>query len=109
MPRVTFTPHLERFLDTTPLAVSGETVATALADVFAANPRLRSYLLDDHGHLRRHVNIFVDGKPVEDRAGLSDAVPPTAEIFILQALSGGSGGHLPPIHCVRFGAEALSV
>jgi molybdopterin synthase sulfur carrier subunit len=89
MARVTFTPQLERFLDVPPLDVRGETVATALSGVFAANPRLRSYLLDDHGHLRQHVNIFVDGQLIQDRARLTDTVPPSAEIFILQALSGG--------------------
>jgi hypothetical protein len=31
----------------------------------------------------------VNGQPVKDRTGLSDAVAPDAEIFVMQALSGG--------------------
>lgn len=89
MARVTFTPQLERFLDAPPVLVNGQDVASAMAEVFAVNPRLRDYLLDDHGRLRQHVNIFVDGQLIQDRAQLTDAVAPGAEIFILQALSGG--------------------
>jgi hypothetical protein len=89
MARVTFTPHLQRFLDAPPQAVGGDTVGGALAVVFAANPRLRSYILDDRGAVRQHVSIFVDDAPIVDRATLSDAVGEQSEIFVLQALSGG--------------------
>jgi len=33
--------------------------------------------------------IYVDGVPIMDRQGLSDAVPETSEVFVMQALSGG--------------------
>ncbi len=89
MPRVTFTPQLERFLDVPPVVVSGDTVDAALASVFTDNPRLRGYILDDHGRLRRHINVFVNGRLIEDRLRLTDRVAADAEIFVLQALSGG--------------------
>ena len=89
MARVTFTPHLQRFLDAPPRAVEAGTVGGALAEVFAANPRLRCYVLDDRGAVRQHVTIFVDDAPIVDRATLSDAVSDQSEIFVLQALSGG--------------------
>ena len=50
---------------------------------------LRSYILDDQGRLRRHVNVFVGGQMVADRLALSDPVGPRDEIYVLQALSGG--------------------
>ena len=53
------------------------------------DPLLRSYILDDQGRLRRHVNVFVAGRMVADRRSLSDAVGPEDEIYVLQALSGG--------------------
>jgi sulfur-carrier protein len=90
MPRVTFTPHLQRFLDAPPRNVAGATVADALAHVFAENPRLRGYVLDERGAVRQHVTIFVDDAPIRDRATLSDVVAENAEIFVLQALSGGA-------------------
>jgi hypothetical protein len=89
MARVTFTPHLQRFLDAPPRTVEASTVAAALARVFAENPRLRSYVLDDRGSVRPHVTIFVDDAPIVDRQTLTDAVSDQSEIFVLQALSGG--------------------
>jgi molybdopterin synthase sulfur carrier subunit len=90
MARVTFTPHLQRFLDAPPRDVAAGTVAAALAEVFADNPRLRGYILDERGVVRHHVTIFVDDEPIRDRTSLSDAVNAESEIFVLQALSGGS-------------------
>jgi hypothetical protein len=92
MPRVAFTPQLQRFLDAPPQAVAGRTVRQALEAVFAGNPRLRGYIVDEHGQLRKHVTVFVGDRALVDRLGLSDAVGPDTEIFVLQALSGGTGG-----------------
>ncbi|WP_375740364.1 MoaD/ThiS family protein [Pseudomonas boanensis] len=89
MAHLSFTPNLQRHLDVPELDVGGATVAAALAEAFAANPRLRSYLLDDQGRLRRHVAIFVDGRQVNDRRGLSDPLAAGSEVFVVQALSGG--------------------
>jgi hypothetical protein len=85
MPRVVFTRHLERFVAAPTAEVAGATVREALDAVFARNPLLGGYLLDDQRRLRRHVTVFVDGT----RAGLDDAVAADAEIYVLQALSGG--------------------
>jgi molybdopterin synthase sulfur carrier subunit len=90
MVRVTFTPHLQRFLDAPAREVAASTVADALAHVFDDNPRLRGYVLDDRGAVRQHVTIFVNDAPIVDRIGLTDAVSDNSEIFVLQALSGGS-------------------
>jgi len=89
MAEVVFTPNLRRHVDCPTTSVDGATVAEVLGHVFAANPRLRGYVLDDQGGLRRHMSVFVDGRQIADRAGLSDAVAPGAEIYVMQALSGG--------------------
>jgi molybdopterin synthase sulfur carrier subunit len=89
MPEVTFTAVLQRHLSAPPATVSGATVREALEEVFRGNPRLRSYVLDDQGRLRRHVVVFVDGELVLDRDGLADGVAPDSRIFVMQALSGG--------------------
>ena len=97
MPRVSFTPDLQRFLDAPPADVPGATVREALDAVFAANPRLRGYVVDEHGRVRQHVTIYVGDVPLADRAGLTDAVDGATEIFVLQALSGGTprpGDHI---------------
>jgi hypothetical protein len=33
--------------------------------------------------------VFVNNEPISDRIRLSDAVPENAEMFVMQALSGG--------------------
>jgi sulfur-carrier protein len=89
MARVTFTPHLQRFLESPVREVTANTVAAALAQVFGQNPRLRGYVLDEHGAVRPHVTIFVNDAAIYDRNTLSDAISDDAEIYVLQALSGG--------------------
>ena len=89
MPRIHFTPHLQNHLDCPPQDVTAATLREALEIVFQANPRLRSYLLDDQGHLRKHVTAFIDSTPINDRVNLSDDVTRAKEVYLLQALSGG--------------------
>ncbi len=60
-----------------------------LDQVFAGNPRARSYVLDDQAALRKHMIIFVDGQALRDRVHLSDPVGASSSIFVFQALSGG--------------------
>ena len=89
MPTVEFTANLAHQTNAPSCVVKGTTVAEAMAEVFAQHPKLRSYVLDDQGAVRHHVVIFVDGSAIKDRRGLSDVLRPDAELFIMQALSGG--------------------
>ena len=89
MPRVSFTPNLNRHLDCPAADVEGATLRETLEAVFVDNPRLRGYVLDDQGAVRRHVAVFVDNEPVVDRVSLSDPVRADSEVFVMQALSGG--------------------
>ena len=89
MPRVAFTANLQRHVACPPVTVAGATVREALEEVFAGNPRARGYVLDEHGALRHHMVIFVDGVAVSDRRTLSDAVGGASEVYVMQALSGG--------------------
>lgn len=61
----------------------------ALDHVFADNPRLRGYVVDERGVLRKHMSIFVDGELIVDRRTLADPIGPDSEIYVMQALSGG--------------------
>ena len=89
MPKISFTSALARFVPVPSVTAEGATVRAALDRVFAEHPKLRGYVLDDQGALRRHVIVYVNGKPVGDRVGLSDAVGAADEIYVFQALSGG--------------------
>lgn len=89
MPRIAFTPNLQRHVACPPTTVAGATVREALARVFADHTGLEGYLLDDEGRLRKHMVVFVDGAPARDRDGLTDPVGETSQIVVMQALSGG--------------------
>lgn len=89
MVRVTFTSNLQRHVACPPADVAAGTVREVLERVFAGNPAARSYVLDDQRHLRRHMMVFVDGRAVRDRDGLTDVVPDGGEVYVMQALSGG--------------------
>jgi len=90
MADVAFTPNLERHVECPRRAAPGATVREVLDGVFADNPRLRGYVVDERGALRRHMTVFVDGRQISDRERLSDRVEPRSEIYVMQALSGGS-------------------
>lgn len=89
MPRVIFTPNIQRHVDCPETTAPGRTVREVLDHVFAANPRARSYVLDDQAGLRRHMSVFLDGELIRDRANLSDEVGENSTVYVFQALSGG--------------------
>jgi hypothetical protein len=89
MARVIFTSNLRRHVDCPETEAEGATVREVLDEVFSKNSRLRGYVLDDQAALRRHMGVIVDGICLRDRRNLSDAVLPSSQIYVLQALSGG--------------------
>jgi molybdopterin converting factor small subunit len=89
MPRIVFTPQLRRHTATPEVESGAPTLRAALDDAFAHNPALRGYVLDDQGHLRPNVVIFIDGRRSTDRRTLADPLAPGSRVHVLQALSGG--------------------
>lgn len=89
MAHITFTQQLARFLPVPELETDAGTLRAALDQAFADNARLGAYVLDDQGHLRENVVIFIDGRRSRDRVLLDDPLLPDSRIYILQALSGG--------------------
>lgn len=89
MARVVFTSNLRQHVACPTVEAAGRTVREVLDAAFRENPPARSYVLDDQGAIRRHMIVFVNGKAIADRAGLSDPVPEGAEVYVMQALSGG--------------------
>lgn len=90
MPHVTFTRHLQRFFPTlTEGEYPGTTVRELIDELERRYPGFASYVTDETGRLRRHVNVFVGEEPIYDRERLGDELAPDDHVFILQALSGG--------------------
>lgn len=65
--------------------VAGATVSEALVDLERRCPGLRGWVIDEHGRIREHVNVFVNGSPGE-------ALTPIAAADTLHVLSAISGG-----------------
>ena len=90
MATVKFTYALKRFFpklrDT---AANGNSLPEIFREIETNYPGLTNYVLDETGSLRRHVNIFIDGKMISDRRKLTDPFSSGSEIYIMQALSGG--------------------
>jgi len=84
--RVVVTRQIERYVACPPAEVEATDVRGALEAVFLRTPKLKSYVVDEHGRLRKHVRVFVNGEAV---AGLDHALAPDDEIYIMQSLTGG--------------------
>ena len=90
MPTVKFTYALKRFFpQLKEITAKGATLPAILMEMDVAYPGIRSYVLDEQGQLRKHVNIFIDGNLLKDRTTLNDPFGEQSEIYIMQALSGG--------------------
>lgn len=92
MPTVAMTRHLYRFfpqLENRTITVPAGSVAEVLNAVNELAPGFTDYVLDEHGALRRHVNLSINDSIVVDRKTLSDHVQENGTVYIFQALSGG--------------------
>ncbi|MES2047508.1 MAG: MoaD/ThiS family protein [Pseudomonadota bacterium] len=89
MATLIFTQQLCRFTEVPEVTTSATTLREALEAAFVLNPRLKDYVLDEQGHLRFHVTIFIDGNRVRDHVRLDDVLKADSKIHVLQALSGG--------------------
>jgi len=89
MPRVVFTSNLQRHVNCPETEVAAGTLRSALEQVFDVQPQARGYVLDEQGHLRKHVTVFIDGRRVRDRERLDEAVGESSEVYVMQALTGG--------------------
>ena len=89
MPTIHVTSHLRRVAPGQPIPVEATTLGAALDAYFAVAPKVRSYVVDDQGRLRRHVAVFIDGELLRDKGDLGRQVAPNSEIYVMQALSGG--------------------
>jgi sulfur carrier protein ThiS len=89
MANIAFTQHLQAIGPTEPRPYAGATLAEVLDAVGADYPRLRSYVLDDQGRLRRHIAVFIDGTLHPRDRALGLPLDAGSDVYVFQALSGG--------------------
>jgi len=66
--------------------VDGATVGDAIRTLEGMHPKLRGWILDEHGAVRQHVNVFVNGERMREDA----PVAPSDRLYVLPSISGGS-------------------
>ncbi len=89
MPSVEMTQHLYRFfpqLKNQMITVPAGSVSEILLAINEIAPGFTDYVLDEHGALRRHVNISINETTVVDRINLSDRISDDGTVYIFQAL-----------------------
>ena len=86
---VSLTTHLRDIARIDRAPYEGDDVATVLNAVFDDHPRLRSYVVDEQGRVRKHIAVFVDGVLQRGPQALARPVSANGEVVVMQALSGG--------------------
>lgn len=90
MPTVKFTSNLKRFFpELSEVKSEANSIPEILDNIDGDFPGFKDYIVDEHGSLRKHVNIFIGSELIRDRLELSDTIKETDELYIMQALSGG--------------------
>lgn len=89
MATIIFAPAIQRHVPIAEQHVDAKTLRDALHAAFAIAPALRDYVVDDQDNLRKHVTIFIDNEQIDNRRDLDQAIAVDAEIYVVQALSGG--------------------
>ena len=68
MPKINFTSALNRFfpgLET--LEIEAKNIAELLDELELKHPGIKDYLVNEEGSLRKHINIFIGDKLLQDR------------------------------------------
>ena len=77
---------LRSYTESSRAEAQGATLAAVLRDLDRQYPGIRFRMIDEQENVRRHIRIFINGEQVND---LSQALKPTDDVVIVQALSGG--------------------
>jgi molybdopterin converting factor small subunit len=67
------------------------TVAEAIQDLTVTYPDLKQNLLDEDGHIRSFVNVFVDETNIKSLEKEQTPVKPDQTINLIPAIAGGLG------------------
>jgi len=67
------------------VSADGGSVGEVLRELERLHPRIVGWVLDEHGRVRRHVNVFLEGERVREDAPVESG----ATLHVLPSISGG--------------------
>ena len=65
--------------------LDGATVRDLMLELERSQPAMSGWVLDERGHVRRHINVFVNGEQSSEDAAVHDG----DRVDVLPAISGG--------------------
>lgn len=86
---VRFAAHLQSHVPCPDQEVEPGTLGQCLLMAFNLAPPMKDYVLDNQGHIRKHVAVFINGKLHVQRSALDVPCQAGDRIDVIQALSGG--------------------
>jgi len=90
MVSVEFTPVLKRFFpDLKTESLEVDTVGNLIIEIDRKYPGIKNYMVDETGHLREHVQIYIGEEPVNKDNQLQEKLSSDDKVLIYQAVSGG--------------------
>ena len=85
MPSVILPGLLRQRVPSTAITIDGPTAGATLRELEHRYPTLRGWVLDERGHVRTHVKLFVNGT----EASLDTSTSSDDELYVVPAISGG--------------------
>jgi molybdopterin converting factor small subunit len=70
-------------------SVPAATVQELISKVIEQHPSVKFHLVDSDGNLRRHFNIFVNGKHIRDLKGLDTPLEENDKVILMASAAGG--------------------
>jgi molybdopterin synthase sulfur carrier subunit len=74
------------------VTLEASTVKEMIEALEKAHPGIKERICDEQGNVRRFINVFVNEEDIRFDDNLNTKLPPGADVSILPAIAGGSGG-----------------
>ncbi len=68
----------------------GQDIKTLLADLETRFPGLQTRLCDSAGHIRRHINVYVNGEEIRSLQAERTSLEDGDEVILIPAMAGGA-------------------
>lgn len=89
MVKVVLTANLQKYFPESKFETEANSLKDLLRKMDERRPLFSTYIIEDNGSIRKHVNIFIDGEVLSDKSHTDVQLKSGSQVHIMQALSGG--------------------